>query len=288
MDSTLIVRDVQRLIHIALHEDIGEGDITGEATLPLELSAAAELTVKGEGGIICGLDVGGMVASTVDPALAWTPLVAEGASCSPGTVVARLEGPARSLLTAERTILNFMQRMSGVATATARYVRAVEGTGCRILDTRKTIPGWRILDKYAVRVGGGTNHRLGLWDMVMIKDNHIEAAGGITAAVEACMRYLDGRRVGIEVETETLEQVEEALRCEGVTRIMFDNFSPQDMRRAVALVGGRLETEASGGITLETIRSYAETGVNFISVGALTHSVRAMDISLNIVEGPGA
>ncbi len=210
--------------------------------------------------------------------------VSEGDLVEPGTILAHIHGPAQGILTAERTALNFMQRMSGVASLTRRYVEAVEGTGATILDTRKTIPGWRMLDKYSVKVGGGANHRMGLYDMVMIKDNHIAAHGSITAAVTAVRTYFNEHGitdVGIEVETTNIEQISEALGCAGVTRIMFDNFTVQGLRDAVLFVDNRVETEASGGITLATVREVAETGVEFISVGAITHSATACDISLD-------
>ncbi|HMK39145.1 MAG TPA: carboxylating nicotinate-nucleotide diphosphorylase, partial [Bacteroidota bacterium] len=213
-------------------------------------------------------------------------LVQDGSPVKPGTVLARVDGSAKGILRGERTALNFLQRMSGIATLTGAYVRAVEGTGARITDTRKTAPGLRALDKMAVRMGGGVNHRFGLDDMVLIKDNHIVAAGGIAAAVTRCRNYLAEHRLGarIEVETKNLPEVDEALSCTGVARIMLDNFTPELMKKAVERIGHRVEVEASGGITLATVRQYAGTGVDFISVGALTHSARALDISLELTQ----
>lgn len=281
MLSTLHDASIARLVEIALHEDIHTGDITSEATIAGNTYGTAQFRAK-QDGVVCGLPIAALVFSSLDNTITWTEHVAEGKEVEAGTVIAEVEGSMRVLLSGERTALNFMQRMSGVATLTRRYVRAVEGTRATVLDTRKTIPGWRLLDKYAVRTGGGANHRFGLYDMVMIKDNHIDAAGSITAAVQRTRSFLQGEPVRIEVETRSMEEIREALACEGVHRIMFDNFTPEHMREAVALVQHRVETEASGGIALENIRAYAETGVDYISVGALTHSAVALDISMKI------
>lgn len=281
MLTTLLDASVARLVEIALHEDIETGDITSEATISNDAYGTAQFRVK-QRGVVCGLPIARLVFRTLDATVSWNEFAAEGDEVEAGTVVAEIEGPVRVLLSGERTALNFMQRMSGVASLTRRYVHAVEGTRATVLDTRKTIPGWRLLDKYAVRTGGGANHRYGLFDMVMIKDNHIDAAGGITAAVERTREFLHGRNIAIEVETRSLDEIREVLACKGVRRIMFDNFSPELMHEAVRLVDRRLETEASGGITFETIRSYAETGVDYISIGALTHSAVALDISMKI------
>ncbi len=275
---------ILRLVQIALQEDIGSGDITteclfAERTPPL---GRGRILVK-EAGVICGLPIAALVFRNVHPEAVLQPLVEEGTWVEAGTVVAEVVGPAPALLTAERTALNFLQRMSGVATLTRRFVEAVQGTGATICDTRKTIPGWRRLDKYATAVGGAQNHRMGLYDMVLIKDNHIAAAGGIRAAVEQCRRELGDMPIRIEVETRSLSEVREVLSCPGVHRVMFDNFTPEAVRQAVELVAGRLETEASGSITLETVRQYAETGVQFLSIGALTHSAPALDISLELL-----
>ncbi len=286
----LIDRSVLRLVQLALAEDIGSGDLTSESLVDGGDQAHGVLLVK-EPGVLCGTILAGMVFGEVDREITIEWSAVEGAYVKPGTVVAHLRGPARTMLTAERTALNFLQRMSGVATLTRRYVEEIAGTGATILDTRKTLPAWRLLDKYSVKVGGGANHRMGLYDMVMIKDNHIAAHGSIGAAVGAVLRYFDLlgiEGVAIEVETQTIEQVAEALAAPGVTRIMFDNFTQERMEGAVSLVGGERETEASGGITLQTVRSFAETGVDFISVGALTHSATALDISLDLETVPRA
>ena len=274
---------IARLVAIALAEDIDTGDISAESTIDPESVSSARFLVK-EDGVLCGLDIARLVFHTLDPHIEWTTFAAEGDFIKAGTTVARVHGKTQTLLSGERTALNFMQRMSGVATLTRRYVAAVEGTNATILDTRKTIPGWRILDKYAVRTGGGANHRFGLFDMVMLKDNHIQAAGGIAEAVSSCLQYLDGKKMPIEVETQSLDDVRVALSCPGVTRIMFDNFTPELTKEAVAIVAGKVETESSGGINLDTIRSFAEQGVDFISVGALTHSAAALDISMKFID----
>lgn len=270
-----------RLVQIALAEDIGTGDATTESIFDDNDYAQAEIKVKAK-GIMCGLPIAELVFRKVSRRIDFQPLATDGAEVDAGAVVARLSGAAADILAGERTALNFLQRMSGVATLTRRYADAVAGTGAIVLDTRKTIPGWRLLDKYAVKTGGGSNHRFGLFDMVMIKDNHIAAAGGIAPALEKCKHQLAGRNIAIEIETDNLDQVREALACGGFQRIMFDNFTPKETAEAVRLVGGCCETESSGGITLENIRRYAETGINFISVGALTHSAKALDISLDM------
>lgn len=271
------------LIDAALAEDVGEGDFSSLWTVPAGRRAKAVIVAKAE-GVLAGVEVAYEVFRRVDPSVEITVYASEGGVVRPHDPVMEILGPARSLLTAERTALNFLQRLSGIATLTRRYVDAVDGTRSRVIDTRKTTPGMRRLEKAAVRAGGGANHRVGLFDMVMIKDNHIAAAGGITAAVEA-VRAANDRGLRVEVETTTLDEVREALAA-GVDRIMFDNMTPAMMREAVALVvavgDGRPEMEASGGITLETIRDFAATGVDFISVGALTHSARALDLSLSL------
>ncbi len=277
-------RTILRLVQIALAEDIGTGDLTSESLVDSNAQVHATFLVK-RAGVICGTTMAGLVMGEVDRSITVEWEVREGDYVDAGSTVGHLHGSAQSILTAERTALNFMQRMSGVATLTRSYVEQIAGTRATVLDTRKTLPGWRILDKYCVKCGGGSNHRMGLYDMVMIKDNHIIAHGSIAAAVSAVRRYFDVRGitgVPVEVETQSLSDVSEVLATEGVDRVMFDNFTPDEMRSAVLLVDGKIETEASGGITLETIREYAETGVDFISVGALTHSAVALDISLNM------
>lgn len=273
---------VLRLIQFAIHEDLGSGDITTETTISRENTASARFLMK-EDGIICGLPIIPLVFREFSADVHIDMRVHEGDAIPAGTVIAFVEGPAHALLAGERTALNFIQRMSGVATKTRDYVQAIEGTRARILDTRKTIPGWRALDKYATGIGGALNHRMGLYDMVMIKDNHITACGGIREAVERCTSELKGGApLKVEVEARSLDDVEEILTCKGVDRVMFDNFVPADVQRGVMMVDGRLETEASGGITRANIRAYAEAGVDFISVGAITHSAVALDISMKL------
>ncbi len=270
--------EVQRIVQNALAEDLGTGDVTSVPIISPDTHLSGAFLVKAS-GVVAGLAVAGEVFHQVDPAIRYTPLMEEGSPIEPGDVVARVEGNGPGVLIAERTALNFMQRMSGIATLTRQYVQAVRGTRARILDTRKTAPGLRTLDKLAVKLGGGSNHRIGLYDMVLIKDNHIEAASGIAPAV---MRARAAHpELPIEVEVTSLEQLDEALRLQ-VERIMLDNMSPAVMRQAVLRTAGRAELEASGGITLATIAEVAATGVDLISVGALTHSVKALDISLEI------
>jgi nicotinate-nucleotide pyrophosphorylase (carboxylating) len=272
--------DVVRIVRVALDEDIGPGDVTSLPIIPPSTHLVGTFLIKAP-GVVAGLDVTARVFAQVDEAITFTPLVADGTAVQPGDVVARVEGDGPGILIAERTALNFLQRMSGIATATRRLVDAVAGTRARILDTRKTVPGLRHLDKLAVSLGGGMNHRVGLYDMVLIKDNHIEAAGGITPAVQRVRESDMARGLAIEVEVETLEQLQEALAL-NVERIMLDNMSLEMMAEAVRRTAGRAELEASGNITLDTVAAVAATGVDLISVGALTHSVRALDISLDI------
>ncbi len=274
---------ISRLVELALMEDVGMGDVTSEATVGDELLGEAEFVCKQE-GVIAGLELVGLVFQLCDQSITVTPYLRDGQRVTNGTAIGAVQGSARSILKGERTALNFLQRMSGIATLTRRYVEAVAGTDARITDTRKTAPGLRVLDKLAVRIGGGVNHRFGLDDMVLIKDNHIVAAGGIAEALERCKRYLTERElnIAIEVETKNLDEVREALRFDGVHRLMLDNFPLAEMRKAVELIAHRVEVEASGGITLDNVRAVAETGVDFISIGALTHSVKALDISLEL------
>jgi len=274
---------ISRLVELALLEDASMGDVTSEAIVPEHHLSAGAFLCKGE-GVVAGLDVADLVFRHCASGITLEPIVQDGKPVAPGVIIARLQGSTRGILLGERTALNFLQRMSGIATLTRRYVDAVAGTRTAITDTRKTVPGLRVLDKLAVRLGGGVNHRFGLDDMVLIKDNHKVAAGSITRAVHLCHRYLSEKELGlkIEVETTTLDEVQEALACQGIQRIMLDNFPLEEMRQAVALVNGRVQLEASGGITLESVRSVAETGVDIISVGALTHSPPALDISLEL------
>jgi len=269
---------IRAIVRNALAEDIGSGDVTSVPIIPPEAPLHGRFLVKAE-GVIAGLQVVGEVLAQVDPTIRYEPLMPDGSAVQVGDVVALAEGRGPGLLIGERVALNFLQRMSGIATLTRQYVEAVAGTPARILDTRKTAPGLRVLDKWAVKLGGGENHRIGLYDMVLIKDNHIEAAGGIAAAVERVRQA--HRHLPIEVEVTTLEQLDEALGL-GIERIMLDNMSPETMAEAVRRAAGRAELEASGGITLASVARVAATGVELISVGALTHSVKALDISLEI------
>jgi nicotinate-nucleotide pyrophosphorylase (carboxylating) len=271
---------VVKLIDLAIAEDIGDGDHSSLGAIPPNQKGRARLLVK-DFGVICGIDLAAHIFNRLDSTLVFESLIEEGSIVNVGDIAFNISGNIHSILQAERLVLNFMQRMSGISTFTKRLVDVISGTNAQLLDTRKTTPGMRVFEKYAVSVGGGVNHRMGLYDMVMLKDNHNDYAGGITAGVNQTKSYLKSRnrQLKIEVETRNLEEVEEALSV-GVDRIMFDNFSPDDMVKAVNLVNGRCETEASGGITEPTIRNYAETGVDFISVGALTHSVRSLDLSL--------
>jgi nicotinate-nucleotide pyrophosphorylase (carboxylating) len=271
----------QEIIDSAFREDIGSGDHTSLATVPGDAKGAAHLLVKAP-GILAGIELAQAICSRIDEGLHLRPLLQDGARVAPGDVAFTLNGGSRSILLVERVILNFMQRMSGIATLTRAFVDAIEGTGCRVLDTRKTTPGLRVIEKWAVRIGGGNNHRMGLHDMMMIKDNHADFAGGIPQAILRAQAYQRerGMNIPIEVETRNLIEVGQVLSAGGVQRIMLDNFSTATLREAVQLINGRFETEASGGITLETARSCAECGVDFISVGALTHSAGSLDMSL--------
>jgi nicotinate-nucleotide pyrophosphorylase (carboxylating) len=273
------------LIEQALSEDIGDGDHTSQATIPSSATGQMKLLVK-EDGIIAGIDIARKVFNKVDPLITMQPLIQDGNEIKKGDIVFYIKGPCKSMLIAERSVLNFMQRMSGIATATNRYVKMIEGTKARLLDTRKTTPNMRIFEKMAVVIGGGLNHRMGLYDMVMIKDNHVDFAGGIEKAITAEKSYLakTGRDLKIEIEVRNFDELAEVMRVGGINRIMLDNFSPEDMKRAVQIIDGKYETEASGGITLDSIRSYAETGVDFISVGAITHHIKSLDLSLKAVE----
>lgn len=267
------------LVARALAEDVGPRDVTTDLTVDPASRARAVIRAKQE-GVLAGTAAAALAFATVDSAVIVAVEREDGSRLVRGDAVLRASGSASSILKAERTALNFLQRMSGIATLTAEFVRAVAGTQARITDTRKTAPGLRLADKLAVRAGGGVNHRFGLYDMVLIKDNHIAAAGGITAAVARC-RLADG--LAVEVETRNLEEVAEALRCAGITRIMLDNFHLDALRDAVRMIAGRVETEASGNVSLATVRAIAETGVDYISVGALTHSAPALDLSLDLL-----
>ena len=275
------IDNLENLIKSALLEDIGDGDHSTLACIPPEATGSAKMVAKQE-GVICGTEVGRMVFEMVDKSLQVSILKADGEHVAKGDVVMTVEGHSGSILTAERTALNFMQRMSGIATEANRMVGMLQGLGTRLLDTRKTTPNMRLLEKYAVHCGGATNHRIGLYDMVMLKDNHIDFAGGIEAAIDRTHNYLkaNGKDLRIEIEVLDLDELERVLAHGGVDRIMLDNFDVATLREAVRRIGHRYETEASGGITEQTLRSYAETGVDFISVGALTHHIKSLDISL--------
>ena len=271
--------ELQACIQSALAEDLGPGDATSEAIIPAEAQMQAQIVAK-QVGIIAGLDVAQAVFLQIDPQIRFETLVGEGQRVQSGEVLAKISGPARALLTAERTALNFLGRISGIATFTREFVEAVAGTGAVILDTRKTAPGLRLIDKLAVQRGGGQNHRMGLYDMILIKDNHIDFAGSLPEAVR---RARSGNpNLEIEVETRTLEEVSAALGL-GVERILLDNMSLDQMRAAVQLTGGRAKLEASGNVDLARVRQIAETGVDYISIGALTHSVKVFDVSLKNV-----
>ena len=277
----MLPEGTEDLIDRALAEDIGDGDHTTLSTIPAETHGSARLLVK-EDGVLAGVELARAVAERFDPDLHMKVLLRDGARVSKGEVAFTIAGSARSILITERLILNFMQRMSGIASLTQRFVQVLNGTGCRVMDTRKTTPGLRAIEKWAVSIGGGLNHRHGLYDMVLIKDNHVDMAGGIVPALRAARAYLDTRGLDlkIEIETRDLAEVEEVLAHGGADRIMLDNFPLDVQRRAVDRIAGACETEASGGITLANARDHAETGVDFISVGALTHSVPGLDLSL--------
>ncbi|HAY89166.1 MAG TPA: carboxylating nicotinate-nucleotide diphosphorylase [Bacteroidetes bacterium] len=272
---------VKQLIDLAIAEDIGDGDHSSLGAISMGTQGQARLLVK-DVGVLCGVHLAKHIMQRIDPSVEFNQLIDEGAWVKYGEIAFTVKGSVHSILQAERLMLNFMQRMSGIATVTNRLAKKIEGTNAKLLDTRKTTPGLRTFEKYAVTVGGGVNHRFALWDMVMLKDNHNDYAGGITEGVMRTKEYLNskGKDLKIEVETRDLKEVQEALDTGLVDRIMFDNFSPKQMAEAVKLVNGKCETEASGGITGDTIRSYAETGVDYISVGALTHSVKSLDLSL--------
>ena len=276
---------VDALIELAIREDIGDGDHTSLCCIPATEKGRMRLLCKQE-GVIAGIEIAQIVLRRLDPEMHFEQILRDGDRVKPGDVAFYVSGRLRSLLQAERILLNIMQRMSGVATQTAVYVKRLEGLHTRVLDTRKTTPGMRVLDKMAVKIGGGENHRMGLFDMILLKDNHIDFAGGIEKAIRRVRDYLAerGRQLPIECEVRSLEDIDKVFAAGGVDRIMFDNFTPEMTRRAVEKVAGRCETESSGGITLDTIREYAECGVDFISVGALTHQIRSLDMSLKACE----
>ena len=276
---------IDRFITTALQEDIGDGDHTSLSCLSHTQHSSAKLIAK-ESGIIAGVDLAQIIFKHVNDSIQCNLKIQDGSPILPGDIVMTIEGPQHDLLATERLVLNCMQRMSGIATLTHRLSQKIAHTKCVLLDTRKTTPNFRYPEKWAVNIGGGKNHRIGLFDMIMIKDNHVDYAGGIEKAVQNTVEYLSDHNLGlkIEVETRSLDEVQEALDTKKVDRIMLDNFTPEQVREAVDLINGRTETEASGGITEETIREYAEAGVDFVSMGALTHSVASLDLSLKALE----
>ena len=269
-----------RLIDLAFAEDIGDGDHTTLCCIPDTAMGKSHLLIK-EDGILAGVEVAKRVFARFDPTMQVEVLIGDGAHVKKGDIAMVVTGKVRSLLQTERLMLNIMQRMSGIATMTAKYVERVKGTKTHVLDTRKTTPGLRMLEKQAVKIGGGMNHRIGLFDMILLKDNHIDFAGGIANAINRCHEYLKekGLDLKIEIEVRNFDELQQAMDCGGINRIMLDNFSVENTKKAVEMVAGKYETESSGGITFDTIRDYAECGVDFISVGALTHSVKGLDMS---------
>ncbi len=275
---------IDDLLTLAFAEDVGDGDHTTLSTIPADEKGKQRLIIKEE-GTLAGVDIARKVFEKFDPELKMTVYINDGAHVKPGDIAFEVEGSVRSLLQTERVMLNIMQRMSGIATQTAKYQQKLEGLKTKVLDTRKTTPGMRMLEKEAVRIGGGSNHRIGLFDMILIKDNHIDFAGGIPQAVEAARKYLaeKGKDLKIEVEVRNTDEIKQALALD-IDRIMLDNFTPERTLEAVKLIDGRVEVESSGGITLDTLRDYGECGVDFISVGALTHSVKGLDMSFKAVK----
>ena len=272
---------LREFIRKSIEEDLGDGDHSSLACIPPEAGGKAKLLIK-EDGILAGVRVASEVFNTIDQDLKCEILIPDGKRIQSGDIAFYVSGSQQSILKSERLVLNIMQRMSGIATSTEQYVSRIAGTKARILDTRKTTPGFRFLEKEAVNIGGGLNHRMGLFDMIMLKDNHIDYAGGIEKAIKKTLEYLEGtgRDLKIEIEARNLDEVTRILATGGVNRIMLDNFNPEDTKTAVRKIAGRYETESSGGITLETVRIYAECGVDFISVGALTHHINSLDMSL--------
>ncbi|MDD2607611.1 carboxylating nicotinate-nucleotide diphosphorylase [Lascolabacillus sp.] len=275
---------INSLLELAFAEDIGDGDHTTLCSIPASEVGSSKLLIKEE-GILAGVDVAKDVFHKFDPELKVEVFIEDGAQVKPGDVAFVVTGKVQSLLQTERLVLNLMQRMSGIATITNKYVKLLEGTKTKVLDTRKTTPGLRMLEKQAVKIGGGENHRIGLFDMILLKDNHVDFAGGIKNAITRAKQYLKEKNkdLKIEIEVRNFDELNEALNVGGVDRIMLDNFTVEDTRKAVEIVNGRVELESSGGITFETIRDYAVTGVDYVSVGALTHSVKSLDMSLKAI-----
>ena len=275
---------VDRLIDLSFAEDIGDGDHTTLCCIPEDAMGKSKLLIK-EDGILAGVEIAKEVFHRFDPTMQVEVFMGDGSKVKKGDVAMIVTGKVRSLLQTERLMLNIMQRMSGIATMTSKYGERLEGTHTRVLDTRKTTPGMRMLEKQAVKIGGGCNHRIGLFDMILLKDNHVDFSGGIANAINRCHEYLKekGLDLKIEIEVRNFEELKQAMDCGGIDRIMLDNFSVEDTKKAVEIVGGKYETESSGGITFDTLRDYAECGVDFISVGALTHSVKGLDMSFKAV-----
>lgn len=272
---------IDELIERAIKEDIGDGDHTTLSTVPQDVQGNAKLLVK-EAGVIAGVDVALKIFRKIDSNLKVEVLIEDGTVVKPGDIVFNVSGNTHSILQAERLALNFMQRMSGIATNTKKYVDKLEGLKTKVLDTRKTTPGLRVVEKMAVKIGGGVNHRFGLYDMILVKDNHVDFAGGIEKAILKIKDYLEknGKKIPVEIEVRNQHELEEVLKTGFVDRVMLDNFTPEETRKAVEFINGRIEIESSGGINLETIRSYAECGVDFVSVGELTHQINSIDLSL--------
>jgi nicotinate-nucleotide pyrophosphorylase (carboxylating) len=276
---------IHQFINNALSEDVGDGDHTSLSTIPADATGKAKLLVKDE-GILAGVELAAEIFHVVDANLKLNVFLQDGALVKYKDVAFEVEGSSRSILTAERLVLNCMQRMSGIATKTRQIVDLLQGTNTKVLDTRKTTPGLRYLEKWAVRIGGGVNHRFGLYDMILIKDNHVDYAGGIRQSIESANQYLidNGKKLAIEIEVRNLDELEQVLQTGNINRILIDNFNFDNLRQAVAMIKGRFITEASGGITIDNIREYADCGVDYISVGALTHSVKSLDLSLKAVK----
>jgi len=274
----------EKLIQLAIEEDLGQGDVTSLACIPATSTCQSELLVK-ENGILAGVRIARMIFLSIDPKISCQHFFEDGQPIQPGNVISIVRGPTRSILQAERLVLNFMQRMSGIATKTREYVSKLEGLKTRIMDTRKTTPGMRIFEKEAVRIGGALNHRMGLYDMVLIKDNHIDMAGGIKNAISQTLQFnvIRDRKLLIEIEARSLKDVKIILQTGGIHRILLDNFTLEETREAVEMINGTIETESSGGIQLNNIRDYALCGVDYVSVGALTHHIKSLDLSLKMV-----
>ncbi|NCC98800.1 MAG: carboxylating nicotinate-nucleotide diphosphorylase [Bacteroidia bacterium] len=280
----LIDKNLTEEIKYWFSEDIGDGDHTSLSCIPQTAIGKSRLIIK-DTGILAGVEVAEKIFHAFDTDLKMTVFIKDGASVKPGDVAFEVEGKVLSLLQTERLMLNIMQRMSGVATITSKYVKRLEGLKTKVLDTRKTTPGLRLLEKQAVKIGGGENHRIGLYDMILLKDNHVDFAGGIENAINSAIKYCaeKGKNLKIEIEVRNFDELNRVLKLGGIDRIMLDNFTPENTKKAVELIGGRYETESSGGITYDTLRTYAECGVDYISVGALTHSVKSLDMSFKAV-----